>query len=126
MSGAATEDTDRGAGTEEMGGITGAARFVDDLSFSRLLHVDVLRAEHAHARIVSIDTDRARECTGVLGVFTHADLRALCSAFPVLDVPGLVVPPLLPLADEETCYPGQPVAAVPRLSSAARLSGEFV
>jgi len=36
----------------------------------------VIRSVHAHARIKSIDTARAKALSGVLAVFTGADLKA--------------------------------------------------
>src|SRR5438105_8159174 len=46
----------------------------------------VLRSQHAHARIVSLNTDRAKAAPGVLAVLTGADWQA--SGFGDLPVPG--------------------------------------
>src|SRR5215468_2971098 len=46
----------------------------------------VLRSQHAHARIVSLNTDKAKAATGVLAVLTGADWEA--SGFGDLPVPG--------------------------------------
>jgi len=40
--------------------ITGAGRFVDDLSHPGLLHMAVVRSRHAHARIIKIDVAAAK------------------------------------------------------------------
>ena len=53
---------------------TGAALYTDDLSFPGMLHGRLLRSPHPHARIVSIDTSRARALPGVAAVITGADL----------------------------------------------------
>ncbi|MBI4603167.1 MAG: xanthine dehydrogenase family protein [Planctomycetes bacterium] len=106
--------------------LTGAARYVDDLRFADLLHVDFLRSPHAHALIKSIDAAAARALPGVAGVFTHEDLRGRWGGFPVPGAPpagggdggpAAKDPPRPPLADGEVCYAGQPVAAVAAESS---------
>jgi aerobic carbon-monoxide dehydrogenase large subunit len=56
--------------------VQGAARFVDDVHVPGLLHAAVLRSPHAHARLVSIDTKRARDLPGVHAVLTAADVPA--------------------------------------------------
>ncbi len=53
---------------------TGAARYTDDLTLPRMAHGKILRAPHAHARIVSIDTAAAEALDGVYAVITGADL----------------------------------------------------
>jgi 4-hydroxybenzoyl-CoA reductase subunit alpha len=40
--------------------VTGETRYADDLAPPRLAHGRLLRSTHAHARIVGIDTARAR------------------------------------------------------------------
>src|SRR5262245_57166546 len=54
--------------------VTGETRYADDLVLPRMAHAKLLRSPHAHARIVSIDTARARARPGVLGVITGHDL----------------------------------------------------
>src|SRR6266581_5127052 len=54
--------------------VTGETRYADDLVLPRMAHGKLLRSAHAHARIVSIDTSRAREVPGVYAVITGADL----------------------------------------------------
>ena len=56
------------------GKVTGETRYADDLVLPRLAHGKLLRSAHAHARIVSIDTARARALPGVLAVITGHDL----------------------------------------------------
>src|SRR5689334_22649124 len=46
----------------------------------------VLRSQHAHAKIVSLNTDKAKAAPGVLAVLTGADWEA--SGFGDLPVPG--------------------------------------
>src|ERR671931_2939627 len=54
--------------------VTGETRYADDLAPPRLAHGRLLRSAHAHARIVRIDTTRARALPGVYAVITGADL----------------------------------------------------
>jgi carbon-monoxide dehydrogenase large subunit len=59
---------------EDLRLLRGKGRFVDDIHPENLAHAVVLRSPYAHARIVSIDVEAARSATGVLAVFTAADL----------------------------------------------------
>jgi 4-hydroxybenzoyl-CoA reductase subunit alpha len=54
--------------------VTGETRYADDLVMPRMAYAKLLRSPHPHARIVSIDTARARAVPGVLGVITGHDL----------------------------------------------------
>jgi carbon-monoxide dehydrogenase large subunit len=54
--------------------LRGVGRFVDDLRLPGMLHAAFFRSPHAHARIVSIDVERARSLPGVVDVVTGADL----------------------------------------------------
>src|SRR4030095_16765961 len=56
--------------------VKGSGRFVEDVRVPGMLHGAVLRSPHAHARLVSIDTKRARDLPGVQAVFTAADVPA--------------------------------------------------
>lgn len=53
--------------------IQGGGRYVDDISMEGLVHGVVLRARHAHAKILKIDASRALAAPGVLAVLTHQD-----------------------------------------------------
>ena len=55
--------------------VTGRTRFLHDLELPRLAHGAVLRTRMPHARIVRIDTSRARALPGVLAVITAADVE---------------------------------------------------
>ena len=54
--------------------VTGRARYGADLNLPGMLHGKVLRSPHAHARILRIDTARARSLPGVHAIVTGADL----------------------------------------------------
>ncbi|MBV8592453.1 MAG: molybdopterin-dependent oxidoreductase [Acetobacteraceae bacterium] len=58
--------------------LTGRGRFIDDLGVKPgTLHAAILRSPHAHAEIVSINTDSARSLPGVAAVITGADLTEI-------------------------------------------------
>ena len=56
--------------------VTGQGRFSDDFSMEGQAHAAMVRSPHPHARLLRIDTGKARAMPGVLGVFTGADCRA--------------------------------------------------
>ena len=60
--------------------VTGAARYVADMSHAGLLHGKTLRARVAHARIRRIDTSRALALPGVKAVLTHANVPRVLHA----------------------------------------------
>ncbi len=93
--------------------VQGAARFVEDVRVPGMLHGAVLRSPHAHARLVSIDTQRAQDLPGVRAVFTATDVPAAAI------IPNRVAAPkgtdryLQPaIAREVVRYVGEPVALV--------------
>ena len=53
--------------------VTGAAQYGADLNLPGMLYGRVLRSPHAHAKIISIDTSKARALPGVLAVITNSD-----------------------------------------------------
>jgi carbon-monoxide dehydrogenase large subunit len=65
--------------------VQGAGRYVGDIALPGLLHAAILRSPHAHARIGGIDTSRALQVPGVVGVVTLADLGT--AARPLAIVP---------------------------------------
>jgi carbon-monoxide dehydrogenase large subunit len=61
---------------EDAGLLAGAGHFTDDFSPPGVTYIGFLRSPHAHARIVSIDTESARFMPGVVAILTGADLVA--------------------------------------------------
>jgi carbon-monoxide dehydrogenase large subunit len=97
--------------------VTGGGRFVEDLIRPGTLGVSMVRSPHAHARIVSINSEPAKAMSGVVAVLTAADYKPLISgsAHPV--APAFVaakhtIPDRFPIADGETVYQGEIVAVV--------------
>ena len=82
--------------------LSGRGQYVDDVDLSNLAWMQVVRSPHAHAGIEKIDATAAREVSGVLGVYTAADLAglgALPCTVPVASLAPMVVPPRFALAD---------------------------
>src|SRR6202040_1442292 len=71
---------------EDLRLVRGGGRYVDDIVLPGLAFGHVLRSPHAHARVRSIDTAKAKASPGVLAVLTGADWQA--SGFGDLPVPG--------------------------------------
>jgi CO/xanthine dehydrogenase Mo-binding subunit len=84
--------------------VTGRVPYVADLQPRGLLHAKLLRSPHAHARILRIDTDRARALPGVRAVLTAADIPELKRKAPTRAHAVLAI--------DRVVFAGQPVAAV--------------
>ncbi len=93
--------------------VTGEAKYVDDLVFPRMLHVQTVRSPYAHARILSIDGANAQAFPGVVAVFTAKDLPGV-NQLPK-DKPVL--------AAEVVRYVGDGVAIVVAETKKAALAG---
>ena len=98
---------------EDLALVTGAGRFVADMSLPLELHMRVVRSPVAHGRLLGIDASEALAIPGVVAVWTHRDV---CDVPPV-DFRDPSAEALLPyrqpvLARERVRYVGEPVAAV--------------
>lgn len=85
--------------------VSGRLKYAGDMTMPGMLHVQVLRSPHAHARIVSIDTSGAEKIAGVEGVITSADV-------PGQDGFGVFVNDQPIMARGKVRYVGEAVAAV--------------
>ncbi|HEY7611023.1 MAG TPA: xanthine dehydrogenase family protein molybdopterin-binding subunit [Alphaproteobacteria bacterium] len=104
--------------------VCGQGRFGDDVTLPGMAHAYVLRAPHAHARILHIDAARALKIKGVRAVLTAAELadegvkpiptwsRQPNSTFPNRDGSPLPDPPYYPLARGKVRFAGEAVAFV--------------
>ena len=54
--------------------LKGEGSFLDDIKLPGLLHAIVLRSEHAHARILSVDVSEALRMEGVVAVLTAQEI----------------------------------------------------
>jgi len=66
--------------------LKGGGHYVDDIKLPGMAHGVVLRSQHAHAKIVSLDVGAAKSAPGVLGVLTAADIKA--AGWDDLPIPG--------------------------------------
>jgi len=93
--------------------VTGRGCYAGDISFPHQLHMRIVRSNHAHGRIVAIDTAAASALPGVVAVWTAADIAEV----PPVDFREGRIERLEPwrqpvLATERVRYVGDPVAAV--------------
>jgi len=99
--------------TEDPRLLTGRGSFVDDRQTAHALHVAFRRSDHAHARIVAIDTARAQAVPGVVAVITAQDLEGSFQPIKATSrMAGYYATPILPLARNKVRYVGEPVVAV--------------
>jgi carbon-monoxide dehydrogenase large subunit len=107
--------------------LRGGGHYIADLALPHTAFGYVLRSPHAHARILSIDTQKAATAPGVLAILTGADWRA--SGCGDLPVPGglkrpdgsIFRPPYPALVSDRARFVGDYVASVVAESYAAAL-----
>ena len=87
------------------GKVSGRLKYAGDMTMPGMLHVQVLRSPHPHARIVSIDTSAAEAMDGVEAVITSKDV-------PGQDGFGVFVHDQPVMARDKVRYVGEAVAAV--------------
>ncbi|HEX3468941.1 MAG TPA: xanthine dehydrogenase family protein molybdopterin-binding subunit [Candidatus Elarobacter sp.] len=96
--------------------ITGRATYVDDVRQVGTTYAAFVRSPHGHAKVVRVDTTRAKADPHVLAVYTGDDLHHahnLKSSLPVAHkLPELHAPPHYVLAVGEVRFVGEPVAVV--------------
>jgi 4-hydroxybenzoyl-CoA reductase alpha subunit len=85
--------------------VTGQTRFADDITFPRMLHCKLLRSAVPHARIVRIDTTRAKALDGVHLVLTGEAFPIAYGVLPVSHDEHA-------LCRDKVRFVGDPVAAV--------------
>jgi CO/xanthine dehydrogenase Mo-binding subunit len=90
---------------DSWGKVTGRAKFADDYNVGHQLIGKVLRSKHPHARIVRIDTSKAKALSGVQAVLTAVDI-------PGSKVFGIVEKNQAILAEDRVRYLGDGVALV--------------
>ena len=87
--------------------LSGHGRYADDVSLPGQLHVAFLRSDVPAGTIRGIDTSAAKEVPGVQAVLTAPELgEAMAPNQPAMPLP------FLPLAADEVCFAGDPIAMV--------------
>ena len=111
---------------EDLRLITGRGRYTADTNLPGQLYAAFVRADRAHAKIVSIDAEPALARPGVVGVFTGADaVAAQYTQFPNLMTftgksGGQILKPERPvLATNAVRYVGETIAMVVAQSAIA-------
>ena len=96
---------------EDPGFLTVGGNYIADLDLPGAAHVTYVRSTVAHARILSIDAEDARQAPGVVAVFTSADLGSLPPAAPPMPFmnPAMARPFL---AGDRVRFVGEPVAVI--------------
>ena len=107
------EDAIKGVGCsrrrkEDARFVQGTGRYTDDLKFPGMLFADMVRSPYAHARIKSINKERALALPGVHAVLTADDLKPLNLHW----MPTLAGDVQAVLADEKVHFQYQEVAVV--------------
>ncbi len=97
---------------EDLRFLTGRGQFTDDIEPRGTLHLAVLRSPHAHARILRIDTTRAKQLAGVAAVLTGTEALEYTGPLAVTINLGLKAPTVYAIATDKVRYVGEPVAVV--------------
>ena len=85
--------------------VTGALKYLTDITFPDMLYGKILRSAYPHAKILSIDTEEAEKLPGVDAVITYQDV-------PGMNRFGIVIPDQPVLCEERVRYVGDAIAAV--------------
>src|SRR5215471_11332603 len=88
--------------------IRGQGRYVDDIQLPGMLYMDIVRSPYAHAKIKSINTDRATKIPGVLAVITGEVL----AKYNLHWMPTISSDTQMVLPTDRVMYQAQEVAAV--------------
>ncbi len=102
----------RGDGEDK---VRGKAQFAEDFRLGNMLYGKILRSNHAHARIVSIDTSRAISRPGVRAVVTGEDFPVIPHKMVSMGEAGLADQRDISdncMAKDKVLYDGHALAAV--------------
>ena len=98
--------------------VRGAGRFMDDPRLQNTAFAAFVRSPHAHARVLSVNSEEARETKGVLAVLTAQDIKAagvggIARHPPVMGRGGTkMAMPFRPALADKPMHSGDPVAMV--------------
>lgn len=104
---------------EDLRFLTGRGTYTDDINRPGQLHAWIVRSPHAHARILSIDTEAARAAPGVVAIYTGRDMAAdnvggLPCGWLIHNKDGtpMAEPPHPPMVADKVRHVGDQVAVV--------------
>jgi CO/xanthine dehydrogenase Mo-binding subunit len=86
--------------------VLGTAQYAVDITMPGMLHAKIVRADRAHARILSVEADKALGLPDVVAVVTAEQLTPLFARF------GHIISDHFILATDKVRYFGEPVAIV--------------
>lgn len=93
--------------------LTGHGRYVDDIEVPGALHACFVRSPHAHARIVSIDSETAAQMPGVVAIVTGHELAQWTTRQRMAPpIEGLQSMEMDTLPTTKVRFQGDPVACV--------------
>ncbi len=93
--------------------LKGLGRYTDDIAVVGALHAHFVRSPYAHARLLRIDTSRARALPGVHGVFTASDIKPLATPLRMAPpIEGLLPVTTDVLADDKVRFAGDPYVVI--------------
>jgi len=87
------------------GKVTGETKFFSDMDFPNMLYAKVARSKYPHAKIKSINVEKAKSVPGVVAVLTHKDVTGL-NGF------GILLPNHPVLCFDRVRYLGDSIAVV--------------
>ena len=93
----------------------GQSSYVDDIKLPGPLHETVVRSEHAHAHIRSIETATAQGLPDIVAVVTAEDIKDSLPGLATQSDPDIqeVSAPVHPvLAQDKVCYVGHPITVI--------------
>jgi len=93
---------------EDMRFIQGHGNYIDDIKLPGMLYLDIVRSPYAHAKITSINTEKAMAIPGVLVVITGETLKQ----YNVHNMPTLMSDTQMVLPVDTVKYQYQEVAGV--------------
>ena len=98
--------------------VTGESVFIEDIPVhDQLLHGRVVYSRHAHATINGVDVSKARTVSGVISIFTAADI-------PGENQMGAIIHDEICLASAEASFVGQAVVLIAAETEEAALEAE--
>jgi len=93
--------------------IRGLAHYVDDIQLLGMHYAAMVRSPHAHARVRSVDTSKARSAPGVVAVLTGEDVRGAIGPVPcAAQIPDMKLALRPVLAVDCVRFVGEAVALV--------------
>ena len=85
--------------------VTGRLKYAADMKMPNMLHMQVLRSDRPHAKILKLDLSKAKKMEGVRGIVT-------CDDVPGIDNFGVFIEDQPVLAKDKVRYVGEAIVAV--------------